>query len=53
MAVERPLQFRDLHATILRALGLHHEDLFYEHNARQERITGVAGTARVIEEILS
>jgi hypothetical protein len=53
MAVERPLQFRDLHATILRALGLHHEDLSYEHNARQERITGVAGTARVIEEILS
>lgn len=52
MATERPIQFRDLHATILRALGLQHEDLSFEHNARQERITGVAGTAKVIEGVL-
>jgi hypothetical protein len=29
MAVERPIHFRDLHATILAALGLHHEELSF------------------------
>jgi uncharacterized protein (DUF1501 family) len=53
MAVDRPVQFRDLHATILRILGVHHEDLSYEHNARQERLTGVAGGAKVVAEILA
>lgn len=52
MAVEKPVPFRDLHATILRALGLEHEELAFEHNSRQERLTGVAGSARVIQEIL-
>ncbi len=50
-AVERPIQFRDLHATMLHALGLHHEDLYYEVNGRQERLTGVAGTAKPIFEV--
>ena len=50
-AVERPIQFRDLHATMLHALGLHHEDLYYEVNGRQERLTGVAGTAKQIFEV--
>jgi hypothetical protein len=53
MAVERPIRFRDLHATILRALGLPHEDLSFQHNGRQERLTGVAGRAKVIEGVLS
>ena len=39
---------KDLHATIVTALGLRFEDLSYEVNGRQERITGVAGTAKVI-----
>jgi hypothetical protein len=52
MAVEKPVQFRDLHATILRTLGLDHEELAFEHNSRQERLTGVAGSARVLHEIL-
>ncbi len=50
-AVERPIHFRDLHATILNALGLHHEELYYEINGRQERLTGVAGSAKLIPEI--
>jgi hypothetical protein len=52
MAVERPIAFRDLHATILAAMGLDHENLFYEVNGRLERITGVAGSARPVGEVL-
>jgi hypothetical protein len=52
MAVDRPVPFRNLHATILQALGLQHEDLFFEHNSRMERLTGVAGSAKVIEGVL-
>ena len=52
MAVDRPIQFRDLHATILTALGLEYEKLAFEVNGRQERITGVAGTARPLTDIL-
>lgn len=52
MAVEKPTHLRDLHATILQAMGLDHEGLSYEVNARQERLTGVAGLARVIPELL-
>ncbi|MHA3771286.1 DUF1501 domain-containing protein [Verrucomicrobiota bacterium sgz303538] len=52
MAVEQPVSFKDLHATILAALGLRSDDLFFEHNGRAERITGVAGTARVIPGVL-
>lgn len=53
MAVERPLQFRDLHATILAALGLKNDDLFFEVSGRQERLTGVAGSAQVIPELFA
>jgi uncharacterized protein (DUF1501 family) len=52
MAVERPTHFRDLHATILAALGIRSDDLYYEHNSRMERLTGVAGMAKVIPGIL-
>jgi hypothetical protein len=51
-AVERPTPFRDLHATILHALGLHNDDLWFEVNGRQERLTGVAGSANVIQGVL-
>src|SRR4051812_21052938 len=48
MAVDRPHPFRDLHTTILAALGLAHDDLGFEVNGRVERLTGVAGSAKVI-----
>lgn len=41
----------DLHATILRLLGLEHERLTYFHNGRQFRLTDVSGN--VIESILA
>jgi len=53
MAAERPCQIRDLHATILTAMGIGHEALNYEVNGRLERLTGVAGNARVIREVLA
>ena len=52
MAKERPVQFRDLHATILTALGMRYEDLFFEVSGRQERLTGVAGSAKPLWDIL-
>ncbi len=52
MAVERPHAIKDLHATVLRALGLEHEDLGFETSGRTERLTGVAGSAKVIQGVL-
>ena len=41
----------DLHATILHALGIDHENLTYFHNGRDERLTDVGG--RVVTEIFA
>lgn len=53
MAVQQPHLFKDLHATILRALGLDNEELGFEVSGRTERLTGVAGTAQVIPGVLA
>lgn len=53
MAVDKPTHMRDLHATILQLLGLDHEALDFEVSGRQERLTGVAGLARPIKELLA
>jgi len=53
MAVERPHSVKDLHATILAALGMANDELAYEVSGRQERLTGVAGSAKVIQGVLS
>ncbi len=47
-AVVDPHPVKNLHATILHALGLRHDDLYFEHSGRPERLTGVAGTAKII-----
>lgn len=52
MAVDSPHPFKNLHATILAAMGMRHEDLYFEHNGRPERLTGVAGTAKIIPGVL-
>jgi hypothetical protein len=49
-AVENRRSIYELHATILRLLGLDHEKLTYRFNGRDMRLTDVHG--RVIEEIL-
>ena len=53
MAVEQPIQFRDLHATILRALGLDNEALSFHTSGRDERLTGIAGSAKIIPGVLA
>ena len=53
MAVEQPHPFRDLHATILSALGLQHEQLGFHINGRVERLTGVAGSAKIIPGVFA
>ncbi len=53
MAMQQPHAFKDLHATILAALGIKNDDLFFEHNARMERLTGVAGSAKIIPGVLA
>ncbi|MBA3485124.1 MAG: DUF1501 domain-containing protein [Pirellulales bacterium] len=52
LAIERPTLFRDLHATILAALGLSNDELSFHTSGREERLTGVAGSAKVIPGVL-
>ena len=52
-AVEQPQPVKNLHATILRALGLAPDDLFFEHQGRQERLTGVAQSWKLIPGVFS
>jgi hypothetical protein len=52
-AVERPLSVHDLHATLLRALGLDHKRLTYPHDGRPSSLTDVAITkAQLVPELL-
>lgn len=48
-----PYTVHDFHAAILAALGIHPEELFFEHNGRPERLTGVAGRSHVIPGVLA
>jgi hypothetical protein len=49
-AVENPVHFRDLHATLLHQLGLQQDQLSFMHQGRRERLTELHG--RIIKEIL-
>ncbi|MCC6491873.1 MAG: DUF1501 domain-containing protein [Pirellulales bacterium] len=50
-AVDDKVHVHDLHATMLRLLGIDHERLTYRYQGRDFRLTDVAG--RVVEEILA
>jgi hypothetical protein len=53
-AVENVADVADLHATLLHALGLDHEQLTYPHEGRPDSLTDVGVThARVIEDLLA
>ena len=43
-AMEQPISFHDLHATLLHLLGLDHTRLTYRFNGRDMRLTDVYGT---------
>jgi uncharacterized protein (DUF1501 family) len=51
LAVTGRIHMHDLHATILRQLGIDHEQLTYRYAGRDFRLTDVFG--RVVNEILS
>jgi hypothetical protein len=48
-AVDRPIHPNDLHATLLHALGIDQNQLFFKHNNRKELVTVNGG--EVIEEV--
>jgi uncharacterized protein (DUF1501 family) len=50
-AVDNPVHVHDLHATILRLLGINHEKLTSLHEGRQFRLTDVSG--EVVKGILA
>jgi hypothetical protein len=50
-AVKDQVHVHDLHATMLRLLGLEHERLTYRYAGRDFRLTDVHG--RVVEEIFA
>src|SRR5262249_33208048 len=53
-AVRDVVRVADLHATLLHALGLDHEQLTYPHEGRADSLTDVGVTkAQVIEELLA
>ncbi len=47
---ENPVHVHDLHATILRLMGIDHEKLTYRYQGRDFRLTDVSG--RVVREVL-
>ncbi len=49
--VDNPVHMHDLHATLLYALGLHHERLTYRHAGRDFRLTDVYGN--IVHELLA
>lgn len=51
-AVEGQVHFRDLHATILHALGLQPNELTYFHEGREHRLTGPEG-GKVVHDLLA
>ncbi|MFN0054162.1 MAG: DUF1501 domain-containing protein [Planctomycetales bacterium] len=51
-AVENRVHVRDLHATMLHLLGIHHEQFTYKFQGLDFRLTGVE-KARVVREILA
>jgi hypothetical protein len=42
-AVEEPVHVSDLHATVLRLMGLDHTNLTYFYSGLKQRLTGVRG----------
>jgi uncharacterized protein (DUF1501 family) len=50
-ATERPAHIHDVHATILRLMGLNHETLTLLHNGRDERLTMTSGA--IISDIIA
>jgi arylsulfatase A-like enzyme len=48
---ENPVHVHDLHATVLKLLGIDHERLTYRHQGLDFKLTGVE-PAKVVKDIL-
>jgi uncharacterized protein (DUF1501 family) len=51
-AVQDPLHVHDLHSTILKLLGLDHEQLTYFHQGRKQRLTDVHGYHDIADRLV-
>jgi hypothetical protein len=51
-AVQDPVHVNDLHATVLRLLGLDHRKLTFLFEGRQQRLTDVAGDHEITERLV-
>ena len=51
-AVDKRVSIADWHATMLSALGMHHEDLFFDRHGFRERLTGT-DDVRVVKELFA
>ena len=51
-AEANPVSVTDLHATILHLLGLYHDELVFDHNGLEEKLTSVF-KAKIVRDILA
>ncbi|MFT5471659.1 MAG: hypothetical protein ACI8UO_006796, partial [Verrucomicrobiales bacterium] len=51
--LENPVHIRDLNATILDRLGIHHDRLTFKYQGLDQRLTGVEEEAHVVRDILA
>jgi hypothetical protein len=49
---EKPVNIRDLHATLLHLMGIHHEKLNYRYLGLDQRLTGVE-EAKLLTELIA
>ena len=50
-AVEQPVHVRDLHATILKFMGIDHKRLSFFNESRDQRLTDVAEYHDIAEQL--
>lgn len=51
-AIDTPVNVHDLHATILKLMGIHHEKLTWFHQARAQRLTDVHGYHDIADKLV-
>ena len=52
-AVQDPLGVHDLHATLLKLMGIDHEELTWFHQGRDMRLTDVFGDHDIADRLIS
>jgi hypothetical protein len=52
-AVDRPVSIHDLHATILRVLGIDHLRMTFKYQGLDARLSGVGSQGRVVTDLLT